>query len=83
MPSSSRSARSRSPVTSPVSGSASSAAPSPIPRMARPPDSWSSVATWLASFQGRRHGSGVSMVPSRTRLVRTAMAASRVHGSTP
>ena len=51
--------------------------------MALPPESWSRVSTWLASFHGRRHGSGVSMVPRRTWLVRWDMAASSVHGSTP
>ena len=58
-------------------------APTPTASIARPPDSWSSVATWLATFHGRRHGNGVSMVPRRTRLVRAAMAASSVHASTP
>jgi hypothetical protein len=41
------------------------------------------VAAWLATFHGRRHGSGVSMVPRRSRLVLWAMAASRVQASTP
>ena len=81
MPSSSCSARSRTPVTSPVS--ARPVAPMPTARMARPPDSWSSVTAWLATFQGRRHGSGVSMVPSRIRVVRAAIAASRLQASTP
>ena len=43
----------------------------------------SSVATWLATFHGLRQGSGVSIVPSRIRLVPTAIAASRLHASTP
>jgi hypothetical protein len=83
MPSSSLAARTLRSVSSPVSGSSVSTAPTPTARMARPPDSWSSVATWLATFQGRRNGSGVRMVPSLTRLVRAAIAASSVHGSTP
>jgi len=51
--------------------------------MARPPESWSSVATWLATFHGRRHGSGVSIVPSRMPVVATAMAASMLQASGP
>ena len=83
MPSSMRSARSRMPVCSPVEGRDECTAPRPTASTARPSESWSSVATWLATFQGRRHGSGVSIVPSRTRSVRAAMAASSVHASTP
>ena len=51
--------------------------------MARPFDSVSRVAAWLATFQGRRHGSGVSIVPSFTRSVRTAIAPSSAQASTP
>ena len=83
MASSIRAARSRRSVTSPVCVRSSDSAPTPSVTNARPPESWSSVATWLASFHGRRHGTGVSMVPSRTRSVRTAIAAITVHGSTP
>lgn len=50
---------------------------------ARPPDTWSSVTTWLATFHGRRHGSGVSIVPNRIRSVLAATAHSSPHGSTP
>ena len=83
IPSSSIAARVRRSVTSPVSARSSETAPRPTVSTARPPDSWSRVATWLASFHGRRHGSGVSTVPSRTREVRAAIAASRVQASTP
>ena len=72
----------RTPVISPVSGR-------PVGRRCRRPG-WPArrtagpaVTTWLASFQGRRHGSGVSMVPSRTRVVRAAIAASRLQASMP
>ena len=41
------------------------------------------MTTWLATFHGRRQGSGVSRVPSITRVVRVAIAASRVQASTP
>ena len=58
-------------------------APRPSETMARPCDNVSRVATWLATFQGRRQGSGVSMVPSLMRWVRPAMALSSDHASTP
>jgi hypothetical protein len=60
-----------------------STAPTPTARIARPPEIWSSVATWLATFHGRRQGSGVSMVPSLTRLVLAAIAPSIVQASGP
>ena len=43
----------------------------------------SSVKTWLATFHGRRQGSGVSIVPSLTRSVRSAIAARSVQASIP
>jgi hypothetical protein len=49
-------------------------APTPTVRMARPPEIWSSVTTWLATFHGRRHGNGVRMVPGLIRSVRAAIA---------
>lgn len=58
-------------------------APIPTATTARPPDSWSTVATWLATFHGRRQGSGVKSVPSVTFVVRTAIPARSDQGSTP
>jgi hypothetical protein len=51
--------------------------------MARPSESSSSVAAWLATFHGRRQGSGVSMVPNAIVDVRIAIALSNAHASTP
>lgn len=34
-----------------------------------------------ATFHGRRRASGVTMIPSRTRCVRTAIPATAIHGS--
>src|SRR5215470_4099594 len=79
IPSSMRIARRRLSVSSPVLGRPVSMAPTPTARIARPPESWSTVATWLATFHGRRHGNGVSSVPRRIRCVRAAIAASKLH----
>jgi len=83
IPSSMRAARSPRSVTSPVSGKSSVTAPTPTVSTTRPPESWSTVATWLATFHGRRQGSGVRSVPIVTRVVRTAIAARSDHASTP
>ena len=49
--------------------------------MKRPPDSASTATASRATFQGRRLASGVTMIPSRTRCVRTAIPATAIHGS--
>ena len=51
--------------------------------MTRPSDSRSTVATWLASSDGRRRDGGVSNVPRRMRDVRTAARPSEIQASTP
>ena len=49
--------------------------------MSRPPDSWSRATVSRATLAGRRRASGVTMAPSRTRSVATAMAARATCGS--
>ena len=53
----------------------------PTPRMNRPSDTWSSVATWCASSTGLRSAGSSTAVPSATRGTRPATPASRVSGS--
>jgi hypothetical protein len=69
-PSSRTSARIPGPGSSSKSHQRSSASP-------RPTD------TWLATSQGLRRGSGVSMVPTRMRSVRVAAAASAIQAAIP
>ncbi len=69
--------------SSPNASNPLSTAPRPTDSVTRPPDSRSTVATWLASSAGRRRDGGVSNVPSRMRDVRTAATASEIHASTP
>jgi hypothetical protein len=56
--------------------------PIPTPSTSRPPLSRSRVTVCRATTTGRRRGSGVTSVPSRTRLVAVAAAVSVIHGST-
>ena len=53
----------------------------PTPRMKRPSDTWSSVATWCASSTGLRSAGSSTAVPSSTRGTRPATPASNVSGS--
>ena len=53
----------------------------PTPRMARPPDSWSSVATSLATTTGLRWGRIRIPVARRSVVVRAATQASQISGS--
>ena len=53
----------------------------PTPSTNRPPESTSSATVSRATFHGRRRDSGVTIIPSRTRSVRAAIAASAIHGS--
>jgi hypothetical protein len=61
--------------------SSSGGSPRPTPSTNRPPDSRSRVTVSLASFQGRRLGSGVTIGPSRSRSVARATAVSSTQGS--
>ena len=55
--------------------------PNPTPRMSRPWAIRSRVAALCASSTGLRNGASSTAVPSSTRRVRAATAASRVNGS--
>ena len=55
--------------------------PAPIPSSTRPPETWSTVTTLLASTAAWRNVTGETSVPSRSRSVRAARAASVVHAS--
>src|SRR5690348_13121321 len=54
--------------------------PTPRPSQARPPDSWSSIAASWASSTGLYSGAMAIAVPTRTRLVRAAIANDRCSG---
>ena len=55
--------------------------PAPRPSSTRPPDIWSTCATWIASTPGCRNVADETSVPSRMRLVSRASPASVVHAS--
>jgi hypothetical protein len=81
-PSSRRAATSLGSVLSPkLPNSSSSGAPSPTPRIIRPPLSRSRVVTSRASFDTRRRATGVTIVPSLIVRVASAAAVSSTHGS--
>ncbi len=61
--------------------SVSAGTPRPTPRINLPPDRQSRVAVWRASTQGRRRGTGVTIVPMAILSVAWATAASSTHGS--
>ena len=61
--------------------SSSGGSPRPTPSTSRPPDSRSRVTVSLATFQGRRRASGVTIGPSRSRSVASATPVSSIHGS--
>jgi hypothetical protein len=54
--------------------------PRPTPRIARPPESWSSVATSAATRSGSWIEINSDVVPRRTRRVIAASAASATSG---
>src|SRR5437588_2420414 len=58
-----------------------SAQPAPMPNSSRPSESWSTVVAILASTAGCRYGLPVTRQPIRTRLVASAIAASRLQPS--
>ena len=68
-------------VSPKLANSSSIGPPSPAPKMTRPPDSESRVATCRASCSGRRRATGVTSVPRRSRDVASAAAVSSIHGS--
>ena len=55
--------------------------PVPMPRMIRPSDIWSTLATAMARFAGLRYVPAVISVPSLTVLVSRARPPSVVHES--
>ena len=61
----------------PYASCSGSLQPVPIPTSTRPPETWSTVATTLASSDGCRKVAGETSVPRRTVLV-TAASAARV-----
>ena len=65
----------------PIASISFSIAPTPTPRITRPPLSTSSVATVFASPIGLWYGSTSTEVPRRTRSVRAATKLRRVSGS--
>ena len=59
----------------------SSNQPAPRPSSTRPPDIWSTWATWMASTPGSRKVPAVISVPSRMRLVSRASPARVIQAS--
>ena len=55
--------------------------PAPSPSSTRPPEMWSTVVTAFATSEGWRNVTGETIVPSRSRLVRAAIAARVVQAS--
>ncbi len=79
---SSSSRRSRTPGNgNPYESCSSSNQPAPIPSSARPPEIRSTVTTDLASTDAGRNVTGETMVPSRSRSVLAASAASVAQAS--
>ena len=71
----------RSANGAPRSSISSRIQPTPAPRMTRPPERWSSVASALAASTGWRWGRTSTVVPSFARSVTPATMASAVSGS--
>ena len=59
----------------------SSYQPAPSPSSTRPPEMWSTVVAAFASSEGWRKVTGDTIVPSRMRELRAAIAASVVQAS--
>lgn len=66
---------------SPSMVSAYSSPPAPSPMSSRPPLRWSTVTAILARIAGCRYRFEVTMVPTRTRRVASAIAARMVQAS--
>ena len=81
IPSSTRSARATLFSCGCVASYSSLYAPTPTPRITRPPVNWSSVATCLASTTGCRIGSTITPVIKRIVLVLDAQYAYVMRGS--
>ncbi len=64
-----------------VEGSPARPQPAPRPSSTRPPDIWSTCATWMASTPGSRNVPAVTMVPSRMVDVSRASPARVTHAS--
>ena len=73
--------RPRAAKSAPIAANSSGIQPVPTPRMTRPFDSASMLATSLATTSGCRYGRTVTPKPSRTRSVRPATAARTAKGS--
>ena len=71
----------RFPKFCPRTSNSSSNQPTPIPKMNRPPESWSTSATCFATSKGLCIGSTTTLVPSVMRLVCAARNESTVKGS--
>ena len=65
----------------PRSLNSASSQPTPMPKMKRPPETWSTVAAAFAATSGLRYGSTITLAPTWIRLVRPARKARSENGS--